>query len=603
MPFIDYETCEPLRVWGRLEPQARAVDFERALAARVHDPLWMLSRQWLMGEFQGEDAGSAVFAKLARRVTPIAGYDIRGRQEVEDGSLPAEVRVERLPIEFAPIRRAQIGRTFLAQLDEEVAASSRAALFPAAEVRALLREHFGVLPDAAPGDVVEEAEARVAARARRTNAALAGRAVDGIRLYEALADALPGLPAPIVAALTPDDAAIVASAGARFRPWFESLYPDAPGEGWDPTQLEYQAACTLPTANGNVQLTVAEHVSGRLDWPAFDQHGLTPGTSGSDTDVRTVIPAPAEFAGMPNPRWWQFEDAAVDLGNFRARATDLARIVVAEFALVYGNNWFVVPYHQPVGTLAEIQGIVVTDVFGQRTLVGPAVAGSSGSWTSWDLFSLSPRGTDTVAPGLGQHLFLPPVLGTAAEAEPHESVTLVRDEAANMVWGIERRVADGLGGGRDGIERARQFTETLRALLEQSADGSEPLAALRYLLGTDVSESWVPFLPVHVGESTREIQLERAAMLRFVEDDADPQLVIPRTSILRYGLEGSEEKEPYMINEEEVPRTGVVVSGALRRARWVGGRTVVWHARGVTTGRGEVDSGLRFDVVEPVPVE
>jgi hypothetical protein len=58
-----------------------------------------------------------------------------------------------------------------------------------------------------------------------------------------------------------------------------------------------------------------------------------------------------------------------------------------------------------------------------------------------------------------------------------------------------------------------------------------------------------------------------------------------------------------MINEEEVPRTGVVVSGALRRARWVGGRTVVWHARGVTTGRGEVDSGLRFDVVEPVPVE
>ena len=56
-----------------------------------------------------------------------------------------------------------------------------------------------------------------------------------------------------------------------------------------------------------------------------------------------MIPAPAEFAGMPNPRWWQFEDAAVDLGTFRAQATDLAKIVVAEFALVYGNNWLVVP--------------------------------------------------------------------------------------------------------------------------------------------------------------------------------------------------------------------------------------------------------------------
>ena len=118
-----------------------------------------------------------------------------------------------------------------------------------------------------------------------------------------------------------------------------------------------------------------------------------------------------------------------------------------------------------------------------------------------------------------------------------------------------------------------------------------------------MSESWVPFLPVHVAGSTREIQLQRAAMLRFLEPGEDPQLVIPRTSILRYGLSGTEELEPYVIDEEEVPRTGVTVNGALRRARWSTGRTVVWHARSVVTGRGEVDSGLRFDVVETVAEE
>ena len=143
-----------------------------------------------------------------------------------------------------------------------------------------------------------------------------------------------------------------------------------------------------------------------------------------------MIPAPAEFAGMPNPRWWQFEDAAVDLGNFRADATDLAKIVVAEFALLYGNNWFVIPYRQPVGTLAEIEGIVVTDVFGRRTLVR-AATGELGRARGhrWDLFSLSPRGTVEAAPPLGQHLFLPPALGHGLEAEPAESVAFVRDES------------------------------------------------------------------------------------------------------------------------------------------------------------------------------
>lgn len=46
--------------WNRLEGQPRLTDLERSLRAEVRDPLWMLTRQWLMGEFQGEDAGSPV---------------------------------------------------------------------------------------------------------------------------------------------------------------------------------------------------------------------------------------------------------------------------------------------------------------------------------------------------------------------------------------------------------------------------------------------------------------------------------------------------------------------------------------------------------------
>ena len=44
--------------WTRLEPQSVSGDPSPGLEMRVHDPLWMLCRQWQFGEFRGEDAGT-----------------------------------------------------------------------------------------------------------------------------------------------------------------------------------------------------------------------------------------------------------------------------------------------------------------------------------------------------------------------------------------------------------------------------------------------------------------------------------------------------------------------------------------------------------------
>ena len=44
--------------WTRLEPQSISGDPTPGLEARVHDPLWMLTRQWQLGEFHGQDLGS-----------------------------------------------------------------------------------------------------------------------------------------------------------------------------------------------------------------------------------------------------------------------------------------------------------------------------------------------------------------------------------------------------------------------------------------------------------------------------------------------------------------------------------------------------------------
>ena len=49
-----------ITIWNRLEGRPRAEKFDRALRAEVRDALWMLTRQWQIGEFHGDDAGSPI---------------------------------------------------------------------------------------------------------------------------------------------------------------------------------------------------------------------------------------------------------------------------------------------------------------------------------------------------------------------------------------------------------------------------------------------------------------------------------------------------------------------------------------------------------------
>jgi hypothetical protein len=602
MPF-DPETCEPLRVWDRLEPRARQVEFDRVLRARVHDPLWMLTRQWQFGEFKGEDTGSAVLATLARRIAPLTAVRAgAGAWEPSDDGLPLEAHVERLPLRLAPPARAALGRQFLIRLAHNATQlPAGAAPFDPAHYRTALRTHFGFtvppLDPADPADATAIARRRSDAAAHRMLLALAGRAVDGVALFAALR---PGttwndLPGTLALQVDPDHADLVLETLEQYRVWFAGHYAAPPGavSAWEPAQLEYQFACAYTRSGDTVVVSADEYDSGRLDWHSFDLAPSGPagaGAAAAETEVRTVIPAPVEFAGMPNPRWWQFEDGAVELGDIRADSTDLAKLVVAEFALLYGNNWLVIPCTQQVGTLAEVDGIVVTDVFGWRTLVRAATGSSGGVWTRWDMFSLSTPG----AAPLGQHLLLPPTLAGAAESAPVESVAFVRDESSNTVWAVERRIPDGLGGGRDGAAAGQAFRAALADLVTPEPATNTPVAALRYRLGTTVPEHWIPFVPVRRPGSDREIRLQRGSMPRFLDGQA--QRVRPLTATLRPGLRDDDtQAAPYLLNEEEVPRHGTVIDTTFQRARWFDGTTVVWQGRRRRSGAGEGGSGLRFD--------
>ena len=91
-----------ITVWNRLEGRPRADKFDRALRAEVRDPLWMLTRQWQLGEFRGDDAGSPIFTKVRLETTRLRKYQAAGGPvEPFDDTIPLEARVEQMPIRFA----------------------------------------------------------------------------------------------------------------------------------------------------------------------------------------------------------------------------------------------------------------------------------------------------------------------------------------------------------------------------------------------------------------------------------------------------------------------------------------------------------------------
>jgi hypothetical protein len=121
---------------------------------------------------------------------------------------------------------------------------------------------------------------------------------------------------------------------------------------------------------------------------------------------------------------------------------------------------------------------------------------------------------------------------------------------------------------------------------------------VRYVAGTTVPENWIPFLPVQVSALAGDVRLQRGRMARIIPGAPTPT-VAPRGDILREGLDRTP-PEAYFIEEEEVPSGGAKVVRAFQRTRWYDGRIYVWLGRRKMHGRGEGESGLRFDQIEPL---
>ncbi|MFI6642521.1 hypothetical protein [Streptomyces sp. NPDC050504] len=594
---LDNRATPTVGLWNRLEGRPRTVDFERALRAEVRDPLWLLTRQWQLGEFRGTDGGSPVTATYSvATAAPSRFRPAGGTAEALPADRPLETLAERraVPFAFGADRisydlRLAIGRRWMKLLGQNLILNILSL-----NVRQKYIARYPIaLPDpAADGDSPRVAHPEVWS----TLQAVSGRRMDGYEFYRHLKAG--GLAHDGISGLLGLHHAELVRLGKKLVAWFDTLI-DQPAQDaarhtanatWDPRRLEHRftVAAAVPGGTGEKALTVQEYPGGTLDWHAFSIDPGPPvgGTAPTSTAFhRTVFPAPVRFSGMPLPRWWALEDGRTNFAAVRPDSTDLARLIFLEFALVYSNDWYQLPCDLPAGTLAQIQGLAVTDVFGQKRWITPAGSGSDADWQRWSMFTLDTIGDEDVAADTG--LLLPPSVPKVAEGPVLEEVALIRDESANMVWGVEQTVRTATGEARRGAEIAAELLAH-RLRLRPPPTPPAPAAPVAYEAMNSVPDNWIPFIPVHVPGQNRDVQLQRAAMPGVV----DGRPVRPRTALLR---EGFDQGRPYYVNEEEVPQSGTRITVSYNRTRWRDGRVAVWLSARRGTGRGEGSSGLAFD--------
>jgi hypothetical protein len=580
--------------WTRLEPRSRDQEMTSAPTARVFDPLWFLTRQWQLGEYQAEDAGTPVLAtirgtnaKLTRCfLGAVKANTMLDAPAYDPLAAPLEVKVEQRPLGSGDDDSAMLplaveaGSHFLRMMEAQPLSKN---------YRDALLAKFAMRADAVPTDSPAAGFVR----------AVRGRAVDARALAATIrrrgsakfaSDAELGI--------ANADRAEVRRTALNWLRWYDAMLSQpksADEDAWIPSRLEYGVSVSARLSEDPFDektLTALEYCDGHLGWSDFDLDAEvnfgTAGDDGATAFVETSIPAPVTIRGAPAPRFWEVEDANLAYDMVSAGPSDLAHLLMIEFSGSYGNDWFVIPLTLPIGSVTRTDSLVVTDTFGVRSLLRPI--GDSAlprpEWAMWQLDYIRRSGGERVGVPASNLFFLPPSVGTVLEGRPLEQVLFMRDEMANLAWAIERSVEGPL---ETAVPRSDGVT--VEAESERPPD-EDSKRLLVYRLSSRVPENWVPLLPAQVKDDQGRIvsRLVRGAVL---QPDGSGRIHRAIGEILNAG-------DKLVLFDEELPREGIRVERSRRLTRWIDGTTILWTGYRKQVGRGEGSSGLRFDrLIDP----
>jgi hypothetical protein len=594
--------------WNRLEGRSRHDDFSEGLTVPVADPLWLLGRQWQCRELDGEDAATPIHVELTYETAPLDRIKLGDDAAAPLDTTPVEVLVEREQVGWDWRQRVRIGQQF-----ERIARDFYASA-PSTAVALIDSLRTGPCRIDSPG-AGSPAWVATDVAARRFLAVVAGRAIDGQQLIEKLTAG--------------QLSAIDSNLANRMTDWYDALYSQGPAPvsaAWRSERLDYEFRLQSTDLSVPGPVHAPSYRNGGVDWEAFSVEKRATDALGSPKALQ-LTPTHAVFAGQPMRRWWEFENAAVNLGTIDVAKTDLGKLALMEFALIFGDDWFVVPLPAVPNTLLRVTNLAVHDCFGQVTTIPSARSLSADPTKPWQVFTLAPEG---VGSAVGDFLLVPSIVGTRDESPVLEEVRFARDEDANVVFAIETTVLNQVGEPESGfaahleaVRRVREQEEAAAASATATVSGTssatsdeeasaspaadagsggadgasaEPPATIQFVLGTKVPDNWIPFIATDAnvvnGLPARRVLLRRAMVL--APDAPDDTPIDGKTRLLK---EGSGARVDW-VREDAVGREGVRVELRRQRTRDAAGNTYVWLGRKIRVGRGEARSGLRFDVVK-----
>ena len=311
------------RGWNRLESRSRHKDFAQGLQAATADGYWMLGRQLQLKELKGEDAGTPIQVTLRAAEAHMGSIKLGGDRWL-GVTQPMEVLVEREYAKWDWRLRVRAGQQFERFMRAHTPAVSETSI---TQLRTMDETTIKM-----PTSDAELQDMDLSTR--RFVQFAAGRSIDGKKLLEVIDTAT-------VTAILTD-----VNLRQSIKDWRGTLVPRSP---------------TRRRRHGSPSgwITSSRFAVGRRQrprsTPVHTGTGRSTGNTFQVTNPNTVVrpiptlqltPAHATFAGQPMRRWWEFEDYAVNFGELDTATTDVAKMLLTEYALVFGDDWFVLHHDE-----------------------------------------------------------------------------------------------------------------------------------------------------------------------------------------------------------------------------------------------------------------
>lgn len=396
------------------------------------------------------------------------------------------------------------------------------------------------------------------------------------------------LPAPYDALRGELDGLAIFRAGllAGHAIWTE--VPSPPPDRWQSEALSHRADFRA----GNVDLTVPDHGGGEVDWYSADGAPRAAGGAPQFTP-RTAIPARLRYPGAPEPRWWQIEDHAVDIGGFAPDRAHLATLLFLDVALAHRDDWFSFPVPFPFlprndpppssGVIVRLEQVKVKDTFDQvwDLRIPPSGDDADEPWSrKWSLFRT--QGLERSA------LVIWPTVTGALASEPLDDIVLGVDEDANLLWAVELEV--------DGLPLLAN-ADTPDALRETTPPGSR---SFRYLPSSTLPPHWHPY---RIEASAIPSGPKRMFVQGLVADltGAVPRVRAGPRSQLLGGPAGSGPGRGHELRPDAIPSTGLRLHRRWVLGRRTDGQPVLWIERSRVVLLAAPVSHLRFDLFAEEP--